>query len=155
MKKWLDGLSVREQRLLKSGTLIVSLGLFVAFVFLPANRSLDDKAQRLGVLKQQLNQMEQSRPNGSAAQQLLPITSSFSVWLDQQMVQLNLQNLISRAEPVDESTMTLWLQNAPFDPVIDWLMEVEQRFGVTTTNLDVVQKDKASGLSDIRMTLVR
>lgn len=155
MKQWFDALSAREQGLLKSGLLVVALGLFLAFVYLPASRGLDDKANRLGILKQQLQHMQQSRPSGSSGITVLPITSSFSVWLDQQMVQLQMENLITRAEPVDESTMTLWLQNAPFDPVIDWLLDIEKRYGVTTTNLDVVQKDKASGLSDIRMTLVK
>ncbi|WP_154222180.1 type II secretion system protein GspM [Marinicella rhabdoformis] len=157
MNKWFLNLSDREQQLAKSGIVFLILALFLAFVYLPVNRSLASKHMRLQSLNQQLVQMEQSlaTKQGVQTQGSVPNDVTFSAWLDQQMVRLSLQTLVTRAEPVDENTMTLWLQNAPFDKVVDWLTNIESAFGVSVIQVDVVAKDKANGLCDIRMTLVK
>lgn len=157
MKKWFLNLSDREQQLVKYGAIVVLLALMVAFVFLPVNRSLEAKHHRLASLQNQGQQMQQILASAATThvRGTVPSGVTFSAWLDQQMVALAIQNLVTRAEPVDENTMTLWLQNAPFDVVVDWLAMVEQQFGVAATQLDVVSKDKANGLSDLRMTLVK
>ena len=157
MKDWFFSLSDREQSMAKSGALFLSIALLLAFVYLPVNRSLDSKHLRLVNLNQQLNQMKQtlSSTQGAQARGTVPSGMTFSAWLDQQMVALSLQTLITRAEPVDENTMTLWLQNVPFDSLVDWLVVAENQFGVSAVQMDVVAKDKAAGLSDIRMTLVK
>ncbi len=157
MKNWFLSLSDREQNMAKSGALFVSIALLLAFVYLPVNRSLESKYLRLTSLNQQLDQMKQTlnSSKGTAVRGSVPQNTTFSAWIDQQMVALSLQTLITRAEPVDENTMTLWLQNAPFDQVVDWLVVAENQFGVSAVQIDVVAKDKATGLSDIRMTLVK
>ncbi len=152
---WFSGLSVREQRLAKFGAVLVALAIFYAFVYLPVERSIQQKVNSLNLLKEQLRMMEATEPDDQLFTSKLSIDSSFSVWLDQQMVALKIENLITRAEPIDDQTMTLWLQNAPFDTMIDWLVEVEQKYAVATKQLDVVLKDRASGLCDIRVTLLK
>lgn len=157
MKKWFYSLSDREQNLAKYGIIFLTIALLLAFVYLPVNRSLESKYVRLSNLKQQLNEMTQTLAStqGIKTQGSVPSGVTFSAWLDQQMVGLSLQSLVTRAEPVDENSMTLWLQNAPFDQVVDWLFKIESTFGVSAIQVDVVAKDKANGLCDIRMTLVK
>lgn len=157
MKNWFLSLSDREQRLAKYGVIFLTVALLLAFVYLPVNRSLASKYMRLSNLKEQFTQMNQTLAStqGVRTQGSVPADVTFSAWLDQQMVSLSLQSLVSRAEPVDENTMTLWLQNAPFDQVVDWLTKVESAFGVSAIQVDVVAKDKSNGLCDIRMTLVK
>ena len=157
MKNWFLSLSDREQQLAKSGAVFLIVALLLAFIYLPVNRSLTTKQIRVANLSQQLTQMEQSLASaqGTEVKGSVPSDVTFSAWLDQQMVALTLQSLVTRAEPIDENTMTLWLQNAPFDTVVDWLAKIESTFGVSAVQVDVVAKDKATGLCDMRMTLVK
>lgn len=152
--KALERFSEREQKMLKWGVMLVVVALLWAFVYLPSGRNLEAKQQRTHMLQMQLEQMKSSQPTG-VTRQALPIDTGFSAWVDQQMVGLTLQNAITRAEPQGDSQMTLWLQNVPFDVVIDWLHRIEGQYAVSSQQLDVVLKDKAAGLCDMRMTLVK
>lgn len=157
MKNWFLGLSIREQSLVKYGAGTLMFGLLLAFVYLPVTRSLSAKYVRVSNVSLQVSQMKQqlNSAQGLKVSGSVPTDVTFSSWLDSEMVSMNLQNLVTRAEPVDENTMTLWLQNAPFDVVADWLALIENSFGVSAMQVDVVAKDRATGLCDLRMTLVK
>lgn len=159
MKNWLQNLSAREQRLLKVGVTLVVLALLWVLVYLPTNRYLSSQADIKQRLEQQLQQMQgMVQSSGrSVAKTLTPIPANmtFSSWLDQQLSLVNLQDMVNRTEPIDANTISVWLQGAPFDQVIDWLQLMADKHGVLVDQIDVNVVDRSLGLTNIRMRLIK
>lgn len=157
MKKWLQQLTPREQQIFIFGSGLLLIVLLFTFVYRPTERAIRQKNQTLQTLQQQLAEMHNlRRPSGSSTPRgSIPADTTFSAWLDKQMVALKLQNAIVRAEPIDQNTITIWLENIPFDPMIDWLAKIEPQFSVVVQQIDITTKDRNSGLCNFRLTLVK
>jgi type II secretory pathway component PulM len=85
----------------------------------------------------------------------LPVNTTFSSWVDMQLSQIGMQELVNRTEPVDANTLTLWLTNAPFDQVIDWLQQIHETHAILADQIDINVTDKSLGLTNIRIRLVK
>lgn len=157
MKKWLQQLSPRERQTFIIGSSLLLTILLFTFVYRPIEQSIRQKNQTIQTLQQQLGEMQSLRPqqNNATPRGTIPADTTFSAWLDQQMVALKLQHAITRAEPIDQNTITIWLENIPFDPMIDWLAKIEPQFSVVVQQIDITTKDRNSGLCNFRLTLVK
>ncbi len=159
MKNWLQNLTSREQRLLKIGATLVMLALLWVLVYLPTNRYLSSQADIKQRLEQQLQQMQTMvQSSGSTVTNTLtpiPSNMTFSSWLDQQLSLVNLQDMVNRTEPIDANTISVWLQGAPFDQVIDWLQLMANKHGILVDQIDVNVVDRSLGLTNIRMRLIK
>lgn len=157
MKKYLTELSQRERNLLGLGTLIVALVLLWLLVYRPISTHIDQQVVRKQQLQEQLNIMQQAvgqiRPNQAQSRVPLPADKTFSAWLDGQLSQLNLQQAVKRSEPIDENTVTLWLQSVPFDRIADWLQSIHQKHGVVVDQADINVVDRSLGLVTLRIRI--
>lgn len=158
MKKWYKSLSSSEQRLFSVGLVLVMVGLAWSYIYLPMNRKLDSQVEIRNRIHQQLIEMESMGEinfNQKLSNLTIPPTMTFSTWVDQQLNQLGLQELVNRTEPIDANTLTIWLNNAPFDQVIDWLQSIQDSYGVKVDQIDVNLTDRSLGYTNIRMRLVK
>lgn len=159
MKSFISQLSERERRLLMYGGLIVLVVLLWLLIFRPVSDYITRQAALRMELQQQLNSMQQAsqRLIGQQTQtiQSLPEDKTFSAWLDSELIQLNLQQSVKRSEPVDEQTVTLWLESVPFDQMADWLQLIYQNFGVVVDQADINVTDRTTGLVTIRMRITK
>ncbi len=159
MKSWLQNLTGREQRLLKIGTLLVVVALLWVLVYRPTNKYINSQAVIKQRLEQQLQQMQDLTQSAgfTTATTIVPIPENvtFSSWLDQQLRLVNLQDVVNRTEPIDANTISVWLQSASFDQVIDWLQDMATRHGILVDQIDITVVDRSLGLTNIRMRLVK
>lgn len=159
MKKWVNQLSDSERKLFLIGVVLVSLALFWVLVFKPVNQSIDNMVltrDRLLTEQVEINGLNVNQyKNSSVSVEQFPDDVTFSSWVDQQFRAVGLQELVNRTEPVDSNTLTVWMNNAPFDQVIDWLYEVNQKYAVGVDQIDVNVTDKSLGLTNIRMRLIK
>ncbi|MFV0543767.1 MAG: type II secretion system protein GspM [Marinicella pacifica] len=157
MKLFLSQLSHRERQLLNVGAVLILLTLFWLLVFRPVSNYLNRQAHLKIQLQQQLSAMQQSAGQLTGrqviSQQALPADKTFSAWLDGQLQQLNLQNAVKRSEPVDDKTVTIWLESVSFDTWVDWLQDIHQKYGVTVDQADIIISDRPAGLVNIRMRI--
>ena len=159
MKIWFQNLTDNEQRLLRVGALLVILALSWALVYLPVNKHITSQVNVKNRLQQQLQQMQALTGTAVTAQaneyKPIPPGITFSAWVDQQLRVVNLQDFVNRIEPVDENSLTIWLQGAPFDTVIDWLQLIARQYAVQVDQIDVNVVDSSIGLTNIRMRIVK
>lgn len=159
IRQWFQSLTASEQRLLSIGSLLVFLALLWVFVYQPVTRKINEQAVVKNRLQSQFEQMEawnkNAMPDQSIKQFVIPQGMTFSSWLDQQLQKVKLQQMVSRTEPIDESSLSVWLQGAPFNQVIDWLQDISKNYAVRVDQIDINVVDSDLGLTDIRMRLVK
>ena len=155
MKNWYQQLSSSEQRLLLIGALLILAAISWRLVMVPIQNRLDAAVTMKAGLSGQLDEMQRIDLRSAQVKgvQPLPVEMTFSSWVDQQLSQQGLQETVNRTEPLDESTMTVWLVNASFDRVIDWLQRISQQHGIQVDQFDVTVTDNALGLTNIRMRI--
>ncbi|MCB1582628.1 MAG: type II secretion system protein M [Xanthomonadales bacterium] len=148
-----------EQQLIKIGSVLVSIVLFWVLIYQPLNKHLNQQIVIKNNLQQQLTQMQSMKPNvlTSVNTQKAPFPSNttFSSWVDRQLSQVGLQEMVNRTEPVDNNTLTVWLSNAAFDLVVDWLQSIQQQYDIVVDQIDVNVTDRNLGLTNVRMRLVK
>ncbi len=159
MKNWFQNLSDSERRLLLVGGLLIAVALLWVLVYRPVTAHIDKQVSLKNRLTKQLAQMQHmSRSTASnPVQQIIPIPdgTTFSSWVDQQLRLVNLQNNVNRTEPIDQNSLSIWLQGAAFDQVIDWLHMLSRTHAVKVDQIDVNVVDASLGLTNIRMRLVK
>jgi len=159
MKKWFMTLSQSERRLMVVGGLLIAVALFWVMVYQPLNRHLDSQVKTKARLATQLAQMQQLTQTVSTSQvspvQPLPAGTTFSSWVDRQLQQVNLQQLVNRTEPVNSDALVIWMQGVPFDQLADWLQQIAMTYAVTVDQIDVNVVDSSLGITNIRMRLTK
>lgn len=159
MKNWLQNLSDSERRLMVIGGVLIAVALIWVLIYRPVTKYIDKQVSVKNRLTSQLSQMQyMSRTTSSnPGQQIIPIPGgmTFSSWVDQQLRLVNLQNNVNRTEPIDQNSLSIWLQGASFDQVIDWVHMLSSTYAVKVDQIDVNVVDAALGLTNIRMRLVK
>ncbi|MEZ5470760.1 MAG: type II secretion system protein GspM [Marinicella sp.] len=148
-----------EQQLIKIGSVLVSIVLFWVLIYQPLNKHLNQQVVIKNNLQQQLTQMQSMKPNVltsvNTQKAQFPSNATFSSWVDRQLSQVGLQEMVNRTEPVDNNTLTVWLSNAAFDLVVDWLQSIQQQYDIVVDQIDVNVTDRNLGLTNVRMRLVK
>jgi general secretion pathway protein M len=159
MKKYFNNLTNSEQKLLLMGSLLIGIVLFWVMIYQPLVKHINSQVNIKSNIQQQLAEMRSIQPallaNTNHQKAFFPENITFSSWVDQQMNQIGLQQMVNRTEPIDNNTLTVWLSNAPFDQVVDWLQTIQQQNAVVVDQIDVNVTDKSLGLTNIRMRLVK
>ncbi len=159
MKQWFNNLTQSEQRLLKLGSVIIGIVLFWVLLYQPMVKHINQQVSIKINLQQQLAEMQKvnltSLNNHGQQKATLPPNTTFSSWVDRQLSQVGLQQMVNRTEPIDNNTLTIWLNNAAFDQVVDWLQSIQQQYGIKADQIDVNVTDRSIGLTNIRMRLVK
>ncbi len=159
MIKAIQQLSLREQRLLFIGGGILLIILLWVFIYRPTQHYLQDQAEIKARLAQQLVIMERDtrdlKPERLQPLKILASGTTFSTWIDDQLGTLGIQQLVKRSEPIDNNTVSLWMEQAPFDKVADWLQQINDEYGIIADQADINVTDRTLGLVTIRMRLVK
>lgn len=159
--RWISQLSKSEQNLLLIGGVIVFMALFWVMIYQPVNKHINNQVEVKSRLSAQLISMKSmtgTTLNQNPTQsQVLPIPSNmtFSSWVDQQLRLVNLQEMVNRTEPIDTNSLSVWLQDAPFDQCIDWIQTMSNQYAVQVDQIDISVVDSTLGLVNIRMRLVK
>ncbi len=156
---WFSGLRQSEQKLMLVGTFLVTAALLWALVYKPVVTHIDNQVNIKNRLHSQLVQMQNlvrtTTKNEFVAVQPIPDGMTFSSWVDQQLRVVKLQQMVNRTEPIDENSISVWLQGVQFDLVIDWLQDIARTYAVQADQIDINVVDSSLGLTNIRMRLVK
>ncbi len=159
LKKWYHNLTDSEQRLLTGGGILIVVVLCWVMLYKPVTERINAQVAVKATLQQQLEQMQTI--SGSMVtisiqeKQGIPTGITFSSWVDQQLRLVKLQDYVNRTEPIDQDSLSVWLQGVAFDQVIDWLQVMAAQYGVQVDQIDINVVDSALGLTNIRMRLVK
>ncbi|MDX1657122.1 MAG: type II secretion system protein M [Candidatus Competibacteraceae bacterium] len=128
MRQWWNQLNARERWLVGIGGVITFLLLLYLLVWEPFQASLtqlrkDVEARRDDLAWMQQASVELRRLAASSPNAQTPATSqgSLLVRVDQSARQAQLGEAVTRVEPQGGNQVRIWLEEAPFDRVVQWL----------------------------------
>ncbi|HUR41619.1 MAG TPA: type II secretion system protein M [Verrucomicrobiae bacterium] len=150
-------LAPREQRILGVGGIVLAgvilfLGVWEPMVAARKERreALDDARAVAAMLEQLAVEKQRNRgpaAAGSASQSLLAV-------VDASRRASGVTKPPSRLQPEGDATVRIWLEDVPFDALLRWLAELQQRHGVRVDTADI-ERESAPGLVNARLTLMR
>jgi general secretion pathway protein M len=154
--RW-TALAPRERRTLALGGIALALILAYLLVWAPVTRlhhkrevALAD-ARALAVQLEKLAAEVQAHRGGAT-----PVATSQSLLalVDQTRKASSLTKPPSRLEPEGDSTVRIWMEDAPFDALVRWLGDLQTRYGVRVDAADI-ERQSGSGLVNARLTLMK
>jgi general secretion pathway protein M len=155
---WYNKLTLNEQKLLKTGILILLPVLFWTLLYLPLNKSIEIKTRQKSQLTGQYQEMllaedELKIQNTNSVKFYRDLNKPFITWIDEQLAKNQLSQYVTRSEPKDSTTLILTFESVVFDELIVWLEPLELQYQVKISEVDVNIIDRNNGLCNARITL--
>lgn len=155
--KW-QQLSSRERRLvvIMSAVLVVTM-----FYFLLWQPMQDGLARSRVRVKAQQAQLQEMRQQAAIARQLLAKqrsgsavknSSSLLVVIERTAQQKQIKSALQKVQPEGNEGVRIWLENASFDKLVDWLALLSSRNNVYVSEISI-DRQKDSGLVNGRILL--
>ncbi|RJQ46719.1 MAG: type II secretion system protein M [Gammaproteobacteria bacterium] len=158
MKQWLAQLSPRERRTVLGGAALLSVILVYFLAWQPFTHYLkqlrltaQSQQEQLAWMRQAARDAEQLRAAVPASGRLPPGQSLLGV-ADQTAKSGNLGSAIKRIEPEGQNSARVWLEQAAFDDVIQWLQNLKRDYGIHAADI-VIERREAAGRINARITL--
>ncbi len=159
MKEWWQARTSEEHMALIFGTAAVLLLLLYLLLWRPFSQALEKKAllvenqqitlswmqDNLGLVKQLRSQQRGTR--GGSNEALLTL-------VDRTAKKINLRQQIQRIKPQGDNAVQLWVEQAPFDTVMQWLGQLTQTHAIEIDSLTIDKQEKP-GLVNARLVLQR
>jgi general secretion pathway protein M len=81
-------------------------------------------------------------------------TEALLTLVDRTAKQNQLRQYIQRIKPQDNNTVQLWLEETPFDNLMQWLGTLVKQYNIFLESISIERQEK-SGMVDARLTLQR
>lgn len=160
MKDWWANLAERERLFLAGAGAVLALALFYLLAWEPLFEAREELEQAVAAQRKTLQWMQEAAGEVRMLRQqagpgaLQGRNRSLLSVLDQTATQAGVRDHIDRMEPEGGNGVKLWLDDAPFDPLVRWLERLERHYGVHVTRATIAATDQ-TGLVDARLTLER
>jgi len=160
MKNWWLALNPRERAILAIAGVGLAAAVFFLAIWEPVFKQRDQLQVSVESQRSSLAWMEGSVAKlkdlraASDAQRILGGNQSLLSIVDQTSKQANLRKYIQRMEPESGDGVRVWVDNADFDQLAQWLGNLERRYGVATARATIDHGDKP-GIIDARLSLNR
>ncbi len=157
MKAWWLGLQVSERRTLSVGgaALLIILLYFGGWAPLQDDvAQMEKQVHELQAVKRWMEQAAQqaSRLQARATTQNKRSGRSWLSVVDQAAKRGRLGANLKRLEPDGKSGVKVWLEQASFDDMINWLVGLEQQYGLSVATI-TIDRQADLGRVNVRMTL--
>lgn len=155
LQDWLDGLAPRERVLvLFAGafTLLALLWLLLVQPLLLQKARAEDRLREQQQLLAELSQLA-ARGGPQVRAPAAPGTAgqSLVVLIDRTVRERGLAGFLRRNQPDGQDSIRLRLENVPFDQLVEWLADLQGRYGLAATSVTI---DPASERGRVDTNLV-
>lgn len=159
MREWFEKLAPREQWMVGAAAVLVLAMLYYLIVWEPLSKASQRLDADLLASQQLVSQMQQTRAEvaslgGSRAAAVQPSNRSLLSVVDSSGKRSGVAKNIKRIQPEGQSKVRLWLEDAPFEPLLAWLKQLESNQGIVLGNGSLDRDDRA-GTVQARLTLTR
>jgi general secretion pathway protein M len=147
----LSSLSERERRMLIIGG-IAAVALLIFGILIPLDRSVTHAQQRLARKQADLVWMQGAAPElANTAPPPSANGESLLVIIDRSARESGLAGALSGSEPHGPNALSLRLEKANFDTLINWLARLSQQNGITVDSATI---DRAGGPGQVNAAIV-
>jgi general secretion pathway protein M len=160
MKDWWLSRTPQDRMALLISAGVVGVLLVYLFLWLPFKKQIDAKRTQVESQLATLNWMQQSatevralrsRQTGGTTR---ASNEALLTLVDRTAKQNQLRKYIQRLKPQDGDSVQLWLEQAPFDGLVQWLGLLVRQYGISLDSVNI-ERQGGSGLVDARLTLQR
>ncbi|MGH8530611.1 MAG: type II secretion system protein GspM [Nevskiales bacterium] len=156
-ERW-QQMAPRERVLVSAAGAVVALMLAFLLIWQPLFSSTDKLRQEVAeqrALVQWLNAAEPEVQRLRGARSMRPASGgSLLALVDQTSTANGLKSFVSRIQPEGDKEVRVWLEQAPYDEVMRWLISLELDAGVRIIEFNV-SRGPAPGLVAVRINLQR
>jgi len=148
----------RQRPLLMVGLGLLGLLLIWLLLLAPLNASRAALDREIAAKEQELLWMRAAAAEVRQYQSAVAVGTgggSPLAAIDSSARQLGLDQAMQRVEPVGGREVRVWLENAVFDDLLRWLVQLETGHGIQVAEIVVEPGRTASGLVNSRLTLMR
>lgn len=140
-KAWWNGLVLREQQMVAACGVVLVIGILYWGIWTPianaedeAQRNLDGQQSTLNYVKQTANRIAGLKQSGSSN----AFRGSLSAAVNQTAGAFGLT--ITRMQP-QGNKIQVWMDEVPFDTLLNYLNELVQNKGLSLESLDLAESD--------------
>ena len=160
MNNWYNSLSSRERAIVTYGSVVVSLVLLWLLAIKPLYQKQIKLEKVITQQKSTIATMQKQSIEIKQLQQGAKKPKKASSQNPQQLIERSLQTWrlktsLERMQAQGNNGVRLSLKNANADRVMRFLNEVEQKHGLSISNMSVESAKKEVGLADFRLTIKR
>lgn len=158
-RDWLNKLEVRERYTVISGAVFVAISIFFLLIWDPIYSARDEQTQLLETQQQTLEWMTatgaeiQALQSGGRTSVSRLNNMSISSLAERSAQSMGVKQQITKLETVKNGAK-VELEAANFDRLILWLNDMEQKYGIQASNIQIEKQDKP-GTVEARVTLER
>ncbi len=155
MREWFDNLEQREQLIVGAGAVLAALLFYWLLIWEPMARhaaelraGMAESRELIAYLQEaevEARRLGRNRPAAASGRSLLSTVDSSSK-------KAGLSEYIKRIQPEGQDSVRLWIENAPFEPLANWLLQLQTQHGVILDNGSLDRADRA-GAVKARLTL--
>jgi general secretion pathway protein M len=159
MRQWFEQLAPRERLILGAGAVIVLILVLYAVIWSPLvhdverlEASLEEQSRSAAWMRQaarEVSTLNRGASGGSASDGRPLLTL-----VEQTARTAGLGAALNRVEPQGSGTAGVWLQNAAFDDLINWLGQIDAELGVRVDSM-VADPQDTPGRVNVRLVLSR
>ncbi|MCL1067778.1 type II secretion system protein M [Shewanella olleyana] len=153
LQTWWKGLALREQQLVACCGVFVIIGILYWGIWSPISQAAENaemrhqsELQTLNYVKQTANKIAGLKQSGSKPTS----TGSLSSVVNQLAGQYKLE--ITRMQPQGDK-IQLWMDDVPFDSLLNYLHELVEEKGLTLESVDLSESDIAGFVKVRRIQL--
>ena len=156
-EKW-QQLSLREKRLVIITAIVVVITVGYFIIWQPLQDGIQTSRVRVKAQYQTLTQMQEQ---AAEAKQLLAAqrqggsnrsSGSLLVIIERTAQSKNLKSRLQKVQPEGEDSVRVWVENASFDQLIDWLALLENRNTIYVSEI-IIERQKEPGRVNSRILL--
>ena len=156
LKEWLAQLAPRERWMVLFCAVVVAVAVLYGGIWQPLVKAqsqrqtaLDD-ARVVAARLEELSALAQSSSRGGGA---VNRTASLLTVVDQG-ARTTLGKQPTRIQPEGDKVVKVWVEEVPFDSLLRWMQELEQRYGIRTQTAEI-EKQATPGMVSAQLTLGR
>lgn len=152
LEAWFRGLARREQRAVLAGAGACALLLLLA-IWLPVERHVATLEHRVETKQADLAWLQSVAPQLATLRESPAATSSESlvVLVDRVARETGIARSLRGSQPVEDGTLSVRLEQVPFDALVNWAGELVQHHGVRVVSANI---DGGAGAGTVGATFV-
>lgn len=159
MKEWFDQLAPRERLILATGAAVGAILLLYTLLWVPLARDVErleasvvEQSKAVARMRQAAREVEFLKRGlaGASSSDGRPLLTL----VEQTARSAGLGSALNRVEPQGSGSAGVWLQNAPFDDLVDWLGVIDTELGVRVDSM-VADPQDSPGQVNVRLVLSR
>ncbi len=157
LKEWYASLEENEQKIVFYSSIFVAVFMLYLVIIEPImaeaealENQVEARQKKVDWMKRQLPIILASKNQATAGSSVSNLSLSSIV----NRTTTNYQLPVSRRDSKSPYEMQIWFDNVRFDSFLSWVAELESRYGVSVTSVNVRSRDR-NGITSINVKLLK